>query len=126
MATYIRQKELLSILSVRKSATIAALANALEVSERTVRRDIDALSAVFPIYTSRGRYGCVHVLEDRSLDHLYFSSDETALMQEMLQTLEVLGTYTPSPSQLTALKTMVAKYALPIAKEQKTENEKGT
>jgi len=35
------------------------------VSERTIRRDIDALSLVAPIYTQAGRYGGgVYILSD--------------------------------------------------------------
>ena len=47
----------MKLLCRRRSETIRNLAFEFEVSERTIRRDIDILSLNEPIYTQVGRYG---------------------------------------------------------------------
>ena len=75
--------EILYYLQAHGSATVRQLAQRFEVSERTIRRDIDALSAAgVPVYTRPGRTGGVALLEGYRLD--------TALLSEAEQT-EVLA-----------------------------------
>ncbi|TVT60571.1 YafY family transcriptional regulator [Amycolatopsis rhizosphaerae] len=55
---------LLFVLQSRRSATIAELAKALGVSERTMHRDVAALQASgVPLWTEPGRYGGVRLVE---------------------------------------------------------------
>ena len=50
-------------------ATAPQLAEKLEVSVRTIYRDIDALSSAgIPVYTEAGRNGGIHLMEDFVLD----------------------------------------------------------
>ena len=60
---------LLYLLIEREGWTAGTLARQLEVSERTVRRDLDALSAAgIPVYTAQGRGGGVRLLPGFVLD----------------------------------------------------------
>src|SRR5882672_9146675 len=64
-----RLVQLLRLLQVRGRMTVGALAAELEVSPRTVFRDIDALSgAGMPVYTVRGKSGGVELLHDAAVD----------------------------------------------------------
>ena len=59
-----RLLELLLLLQGRRAATASELAEALEVSTRTVYRDVAALAAGgVPVYTEQGRRGGVRLLE---------------------------------------------------------------
>jgi predicted DNA-binding transcriptional regulator YafY len=64
-----RLVELLSLLQARGRMTAAQLAAELEVSQRTILRDIEELSAAgFPVYAVRGSAGGFELLEGSTLD----------------------------------------------------------
>ena len=52
-----RRQQILELLCQRRKETIPNLAAELGVCERTVRRDIEALTLSYPIETCCGRYG---------------------------------------------------------------------
>lgn len=84
--------EILYILLERGSATVGELAERLEVSERTIRRDIDALSAAgVPIYASRGRNGGVKLMEGFVLSKSLLSAGEQDEILYSLQALRSTG-----------------------------------
>lgn len=73
-------------------ATAPQLAKELEVSVRTIYRDIEALSgAGVPIYAERGRHGGIRLLDGCFLDRITLSEDERADILSGLKSLEATG-----------------------------------
>ena len=71
-------------------ATAPELAAKFEVSQRTIYRDIDALSSAgIPVYTEPGRNGGICLLNDFILDRAVLTEKEK---QEILTSLQgILG-----------------------------------
>ena len=72
-----RRKAIIEILNLRRDVKIENLAFELRVSRRTIERDILFLSADYPIYTTKGTYGGVRVVEGAQLNlPSRFNTDE--------------------------------------------------
>ena len=56
-----RRQRIVEILNMRRSEQLENLANELNVSKSTIRRDIEVLSCSYPIDTKKGTGGCVYV-----------------------------------------------------------------
>lgn len=81
--------EIVYLLMERKTMTAAQLSRELEVSTRTIRRDIEALSgAGVPVYMTRGKGGGIHLLDNYVLDKSLVSESE---QDEILAALSALG-----------------------------------
>lgn len=73
-------------------ATAPELAKELEVSVRTIYRDIDALSSAgIPIYAETGRNGGIYLSNNFILDKVLFSDYEKKEILSALQSLSVIG-----------------------------------
>ncbi|MDQ0709247.1 putative DNA-binding transcriptional regulator YafY [Arthrobacter woluwensis] len=72
-----RLLHLLLLLQVRQRVTTTELAERLEVSRRTILRDVEALSAAgVPVYAERGRAGGIVLLSDARLNASHLDPEE--------------------------------------------------
>ena len=84
LGTIERRWNLLKILCQRRSITVNELATILNVSTRTIRRDVEILSLTEPIYTQPGRYdGGIYVDQDYNFLKAYASEEQLAVLQKM-------------------------------------------
>ena len=76
----------------RGQVTAAELAREFEVSDRTIYRDIDALSgAGIPVYAETGRNGGISLLDNYVLDRTILSEKERQDILAALQSLSAAG-----------------------------------
>lgn len=84
--------EIVYLLLDKKQITAGELAQHFEVSERTILRDIEALSlAGVPVYTSQGKGGGISILDSFVLNKTTISEEEQAQIIMALQSLAPTG-----------------------------------
>lgn len=84
--------QILYLLLEKKCITAPALAKQLEVSVRTVYRDIEALSiAGIPVYASPGKGGGISLLEGYIVDKALLSDEEQNEILFAIQSLKTTG-----------------------------------
>ena len=80
---------ILMLLIERRSISSTELAQILEVSVRTIYRDIDTLSqAGIPLYTTTGKYGGIHLTDGYVVDKAMFSEKEQEEIITSLQSIK--------------------------------------
>ena len=98
--------EILYLLVEKRAVTAGELAGRLEVSERTIYRDIDALSAAgIPVFTQKGQGGGIRLMDQFVLDRALLSQEE---QDESLFALQAIlaaggGTEADTLARLSAL-----------------------
>ena len=97
---------------MRKHDLVANLAKEFNVSERTIRRDIEELSLYQPIYTKSGRHGGgVFISEDFCADQPCFNKAEATAIGKAIECFEQ-GKSTLSTAELQLLKQIQKKYTI--------------
>lgn len=103
MTTNERRKEILDMLNVRRYEKIENLAFSFQVTRRTIERDIFALSFEYPIYTTKGTGGGVHVMDGRYIYDMHrMNTEQTELLERLLKEL--------SGKDAEVMKTILKKY----------------
>lgn len=84
--------EILYLLMERRTLTAGELASRLEVSERTIYRDIDALSAAgIPVFTQQGQGGGIRLMDQFVLDKTLLSGSQQDEILFALQAVLATG-----------------------------------
>lgn len=114
METSKRRNAIMKLLCRRRHETIENLAIEFDVSERTIRRDIEFLSLYEPIYTQTGRYGGgVYVTENYRIDRMYFQKRESDVLTKLLTCAEHKRPCLLSSEELSIFKKLITDYTKP-------------
>ena len=84
-----RREAIIDILCSRRHETIVNLAFEFHVSRRTIEKDVLHLSLRYPIYTSKGTGGGVHVMEGRTIrqNRKFLTEEQLIFLQSLLPKL---------------------------------------
>lgn len=113
MNTVERRERLIRILMLRGKTSIKTLAGELEVSERTVMRDIDVLSTSRPISTLPGKGGGVFITDTYEINRPRLQEYEITLLKKIISEIELKTSCSLSSSEVQALKDMLTSYTTP-------------
>jgi predicted DNA-binding transcriptional regulator YafY len=96
--------EILYLLVEKRAVTAGELARRLEVSERTIYRDVDALSAAgIPVYAQKGKGGGIRLMDQFVLDRALLSGEQQDEILFALQAIRATGGGEEALSRLSAL-----------------------
>lgn len=96
--------EILYLLVEKREVTAGELAKRLEVSERTVYRDVDALSAAgIPVYAQKGKGGGIRLMDQFVLDRALLSREQQDEILFALQAIRATAGGEEALSRLSAL-----------------------
>lgn len=105
-----RRAEIMRILTARRKETTARLAAELNVSQRTIFRDIETLTLDYPIEAQRGIGGYVKVSDWYHPYRSIFSRDQEEVLSQLLSTGD--------EHQATVLRQLLAEYGSPKMRAQ--------
>ena len=78
-----RRIALLTVMSERRFETTMHLANEFGVSRNTIARDVLTLSCSYPLFTTRGNGGGIHMVEGYIFGNNYLSEEQYALLERL-------------------------------------------
>ena len=83
-----RRHLILNILCERRHETIENLALEFSVHRNTIQKDVEVLSFYFPLYTTKGTGGGVHIVEGFRFGTRYLTDKQYELLERLLEMLE--------------------------------------
>ena len=109
----------MKILYNKRTVKIAELAGEFQVSERTIRRDIEILSLSEPIYTKGGRYGGgIYVMDGYWMETNYFDERQAGVLKRITELAKDGQTITLERKEVELLEEILKEYT------KKTRNQR--
>ena len=108
-----RREKLLRILARRGKTSAKALAAELEVSERTIFRDVDILSIGKPITAICGKYGGIYITDPKVICSFTMPEEELNLLRKIDRNFHRLPSDLFTPADHRLVQDMVTCYSNP-------------
>lgn len=107
-----RREYIVRLVYRKRKITIVELAQIFDVSERTIQRDIVALTRLCPILTRTGRDGGVSMMNGYNPDRVYMSDKEIIVLKKALEIVDANpNLFTPKGREL--LSSTIKDYTRP-------------
>ena len=104
--SYERRMEMMFLMFNIKKTTVSTLAKYFSVTRNTIVKDLGVVGRYAPIYTRRGKFGGVFLLEGYKSDvRFYLSVDEKALLEQLAKKVKV--------DDARLLRNILHKYSMP-------------
>ena len=114
MDIFQRRRMIIDRLSDSNYEKIDNLSELLGVSKRTIRRDIEALSAHMPIYTKQGRHGGgVYLMKGYTPDRLYMKNYELDLLKKLIDQAKYPQSCSLTEDEIQILMNIILNYTPP-------------
>ena len=107
-----RRRAILEAVCARRHETRENLAFEFGVSVRTIEYDVLSLSLEYPVYTTQGNGGGIHVVDGFRMDMKYLSDKQLSLLKKVAKNL--------SGEDAEVMKSIIKTFALP-KKEDKQQ-----
>ena len=107
-----RRQAILEILCERRHEKIDNLAFEFEVDRRTIRRDIEVLSISYPLYTTKGTGGGVHVVDGYRIGKQYLTKEQKNLLEKLATRL--------TGEDFQTMQSILKKFGEPTTNESKS------
>lgn len=78
-----RRMQILEVLCERRHEQVMNLAHEFGVSRNTIKNDILVLSCSYPIYTTQGNGGGVHVVDGYRMGKQYLTKEQKDLLEKL-------------------------------------------
>jgi len=117
-----RRNQILAVLCERRHEKINCLAEEFNVSERTIRRDVEIISLHAPIYTETGIYGGVRVMDGYYLNRTYLNEAQEELLKILLDSHDNEKSIYISEENAIEIKNLIKRFSRP--KKESSKNEK--
>jgi transcriptional antiterminator len=111
MTTHERHERLIQALATYGKLSTAQLANILNVSKRTILRDIDKLSLYYPIGSDIGRTGGYYIINYKALNLPCLKKFEVELLEKITSEVDRSSVCSLTPDENQVLKDMIAVYS---------------
>ena len=124
MSTVERREQLIQILVLCGKTSTRVLAEKLDVSERTVLRDIDTLSGNYPISVDYGRHGGYYITNYKVLNLPCMKDHEINLLQKITDDIDNFSICSLTPPENQLLKNIITIYSKEGHQKRKEWEEK--
>ena len=111
MRTHERRERIVQIIAMCGTVTAKELATRMQVTRRTILRDIDALSMLYPISVNYGRGGGYYIINYKALNLPCLKTFEVELLEKIISEIDRSSVCSLTSEGNQVLKDMIAVYS---------------
>ncbi len=123
MRTHERREHIVHIIAMCGTVTARELATRLRVTPRTILRDIDALSMLYPISVNYGRGGGYYIINYKALNLPCLKNFEIELLEKITSEIDRSSVCSLTSDENQVLKDMITVYSKSAHEERQASQQ---